>query len=201
MQKLKERNDPTTERISVLGRCQNTDPGGITVAESLNHSVHIPQTTPTQPTGGAAPPKLPLPTRVLAGIILVSAAVGAGTGAGTLALLDHTNNPPAATVPAASVSAPASSTTAGVSLADLYTKLRPSVVKITATSSTTGQGGTGSGLILDTEGHIATNYHVVAGSNQFDVALSDGTTVSATVVGTDPGDDLAVIQIPPPVSP
>ncbi len=69
-------------------------------------------------------------------------------------------------------------------------------MKVTVTSSTTNGGGTGSGIILDTEGHIATNYHVVANSDQYDVTMADGTVVSATVVGTDPGDDLAIIQIP-----
>ena len=57
--------------------------------------------------------------------------------------------------------------------------------------------GTGSGVILDTGGHIVTNYHVIQDASQLDVKLSDGTIATATVVGTDPGDDLAIIEIDP----
>jgi 2-alkenal reductase len=129
----------------------------------------------------------------VAGIVLLSAAIGAGTGAGIATLLE--GNSPAALTPAASVSAAGPAATGSVSIADLYAALRPSVVKITVVSTRTGEGGTGSGLVLDSDGHIATNYHVVQGADRLDVRLADGTTVLAEVVGTDPGDDLAVIQV------
>jgi putative serine protease PepD len=152
--------------------------------------------TPAGPASNAGPPRPSLPAKWLAGIVLLSAAVGAGTGAGAVALLDNGTSTQTAALPSASGSAPGSSTTGVISLSDLYTRLRPSVVKITVTSSATGGGGTGSGLILDTEGHIVTNYHVVANADHYDVTLDDGSIVSATVVGTDPGDDLAIIKIP-----
>ncbi len=141
------------------------------------------------------------PMGPLAGIVLLSAAVGAGFGAVSATLVDNNGGttPAAATQAntASTAGSAASLTPAGsqVSVAALYTKLRPEVVKITATSA--ASGATGSGLILDTKGNIATNYHVVSGSNKLDVQLSDGTIKSATVVGTDPGDDLAVIHIDP----
>jgi putative serine protease PepD len=137
---------------------------------------------------------MPLPAKWLAGIVLVSAAVGAGTGAGTLALLDNGNSGTTAITPAAASSAPVLGNGSAVSIADLYTQLRPSVVKIGVTSA--NSAGTGSGIMLDTQGHIATNYHVVDGADKIDVTMADGTVVSANVVGTDPGDDLAVVQVP-----
>lgn len=73
----------------------------------------------------------------------------------------------------------------------------PSVVAITVTS---GQGGgdQGSGVIFDTSGHILTNNHVVASAKQgstITVTLNDLRTYDATVVGTDPSTDLAVIKL------
>ena len=58
------------------------------------------------------------------------------------------------------------------------------------------EGGTagGSGIVLDREGHIVTNYHVVEGQKTLKVLLEDGTAAKATVIGTDPSSDLAVLQ-------
>ncbi|OGR29563.1 MAG: hypothetical protein A2139_05100 [Desulfobacca sp. RBG_16_60_12] len=80
---------------------------------------------------------------------------------------------------------------------DIYEELGPSVVKITATASSSfgQQGGTGSGIVIDAQGNILTNYHVVAGSDSLEVTFSDGATASAQVVGSDPGNDLAVIRV------
>ncbi len=55
--------------------------------------------------------------------------------------------------------------------------------------------GLGSGMIMDAQGHILTNNHVVAGANEIQVVLSDGRRYPAELVGTDPKTDLAVIQI------
>jgi S1-C subfamily serine protease len=53
----------------------------------------------------------------------------------------------------------------------------------------------GSGFIFDTAGHIVTNNHVVENAKRIVVTFSDGSEVEAKVVGTDPGSDLAVIQV------
>ena len=53
----------------------------------------------------------------------------------------------------------------------------------------------GSGVIIDTEGHIITNNHVVEGATSITVSLTDGRSFDATLVGTDPSTDLAVIKI------
>jgi serine protease Do len=55
--------------------------------------------------------------------------------------------------------------------------------------------GLGSGMIMDPDGHILTNNHVVAGANEIEVLLADGNRYKAKLVGADPKTDLAVIQI------
>ncbi|WP_020145653.1 S1C family serine protease [Terracoccus sp. 273MFTsu3.1] len=72
----------------------------------------------------------------------------------------------------------------------------PSVVSIDVT---TQQGsGAGSGVVFDKSGHILTNNHVVGdatGNGAITVTLNDGRTYAATIVGTDPSTDLAVIKL------
>jgi S1-C subfamily serine protease len=85
-------------------------------------------------------------------------------------------------------------------VADLYEQVRPSVVRILTVSTSSGllgstpSEGLGSGVVLDKEGHILTNYHVVANAQQLQVTLGDETTGSAELVGSDPNSDLAVIK-------
>ena len=55
--------------------------------------------------------------------------------------------------------------------------------------------GSGSGFIFDKKGHIVTNYHVVENAKEFVVTLYDGQQYSATLVGIDPNNDLAVLKI------
>src|SRR5689334_869049 len=73
----------------------------------------------------------------------------------------------------------------------IYGSAHTGVVKITTGS------GLGTGIVLDKSGNILTNDHVVDGSNRFTVRFDDNTSRSATLVGTDPSDDLAVIKIDP----
>ncbi|MSP21484.1 MAG: PDZ domain-containing protein [Dehalococcoidia bacterium] len=80
-------------------------------------------------------------------------------------------------------------------LPDLVDRVRPSVVRIGAsTGGGFGGQGTGSGVMVDREGNILTNYHVIEGAQALTIELLDGTQARATVVGTDPGNDLAVIR-------
>ncbi len=72
-------------------------------------------------------------------------------------------------------------------------KALPSVISITV--ETRDGGGIGSGVILDTEGHALTNYHVVQGAQGISVKLNNGENYEAEVVGTDESSDLAVIKI------
>lgn len=79
------------------------------------------------------------------------------------------------------------------SWAEVASKVSNSVVSIQAGSD--NQEATGSGAVLDSEGHIVTNNHVVAGSKSIMVTMSDGQIIEASIVGTDPSTDLAVIKL------
>lgn len=85
-------------------------------------------------------------------------------------------------------------------LADLYNRVSQSVVSIEIDEQG-GSSGTfiplssGSGFVVDYEGHIVTNYHVIEGADRIAVNFFDGTITRAIVTGTDPASDLAVIQV------
>jgi S1-C subfamily serine protease len=76
---------------------------------------------------------------------------------------------------------------------DVYDRVAPAVVCITAQEQF-GQC-IGSGFVLDREGHIVTNNHVAEAAPDLLVTLADEHTAPAKVIGTDPGSDLAVLQI------
>jgi S1-C subfamily serine protease len=87
----------------------------------------------------------------------------------------------------------------------VYRKNLPSVVNVTSRAMTfdffyglVPQEGQGSGFVIDKEGHILTNYHVIADARQVEVTMHNRKKYKATVIGTDPPHDLAVIQIKAP---
>ena len=90
------------------------------------------------------------------------------------------------------------------SLPDIYERVSPAVVSISATSinpyrlSDRVSHVTGSGVLVDASGLILTNSHVAYGRQSITVTLDDGTRVFATLVGADPIFDLAVLRIPKP---
>ncbi len=79
-------------------------------------------------------------------------------------------------------------------VSDLYEQVRPSVVRVQGSRANSAVA-VGSGVVLDKQGNILTNYHVIRGFDQLDVTFADGTAVQAKIVGTDPGNDLAVIRV------
>jgi len=88
---------------------------------------------------------------------------------------------------------------------DVYHRAIPSVVNITSKTvaydffwGAVPEQGQGSGFIIDKDGHILTNYHVVGESGQLEVTLHNKKTYRATVIGRDRQHDLAVIQIKAP---
>jgi putative serine protease PepD len=126
--------------------------------------------------------------------LLVGTAGGVGGAAVYSATNDSTSNTPSVTAPLnGNQAAPASAPDGSVQSA--AAKVLPSVVKIAVATS---QGeATGSGIVISKDGLIVTNNHVVAGAGQgaeISVMLNDGRTVTATVKGTDPLTDLAVIH-------
>ena len=83
-----------------------------------------------------------------------------------------------------------------LSLPDLFTKVDKSVVQITDSDETDPlDSRLGSGFVYDTNGHIITNNHVVSGGGRLDVTFPDGTVYRASLIGSDPFTDLAVLYL------
>lgn len=98
----------------------------------------------------------------------------------------------------------AQSDDAGTVFADVYESVSPSVVSISVVARRPDTGfmdpdqsviSSGTGFVLDNEGHIMTNNHVVDGATEIEVSFLDGTLASARIIGLDPDSDLAVLQV------
>jgi putative serine protease PepD len=83
---------------------------------------------------------------------------------------------------------PSAETTQG-KFVNVVKTVSPAVVQIQTSS------GLGSGVVFDARGNVVTNNHVVGGAKRFTATLSGGKRVPATLVGTSPGNDLAVIHL------
>jgi putative serine protease PepD len=147
---------------------------------------HAPQAAP-RPAAGR---------RTVLAAAVIAALIGGGVGAGTVALVrDDGSSAPAAGLAFSTQQAPAAKVDGTVTAA--AAKIGPSVVTINVTSAQ--ESDTGSGVIIRQDGYILTNNHVIStatgGNGTIKVTLADGRTVSATVVGTDPSDDLAVLKV------
>lgn len=77
--------------------------------------------------------------------------------------------------------------------AEIANQVRPAVVSIQVSGSK--GSGAGSGVIIDDDGRVLTNNHVISGADKVQVMLADGRIFRADVVGTDPTTDIAVVQI------
>jgi S1-C subfamily serine protease len=91
----------------------------------------------------------------------------------------------------------------GKKISDIYEAAKHGVVQVTSTSVVSNnpffgaqeQQAEGSGFVIDKDGHVVTNYHVVQGAKKVQVSFSDNEQRDATVVGTDPSTDIAVLKI------
>lgn len=129
--------------------------------------------------------------------MLLAALVGGGTAAGTNALIDgqHSSAVSGTSQPAQVIVNNKDDVNAITAAAQ---KASPSVVTIGVSSGSSA--GTGSGIVLDNQGHILTNTHVVTLDGKvakptIEVRTNDGKVYSGTIVGTDPQSDLAVIKV------
>ena len=164
-----------------------------TAGEYYQQGAPTPPAPPTPPAGQSFQKQQP-PRRErrgfvgTAGVALLAAVLASG-GTYAVTQLTETGTPTAtSTVIQGSATAPDWTAVAKA--------VSPSVVSIDVT---TQQGsGAGSGVILDDSGHVLTNNHVVGdatGTGAINVTLADGRTYGATIVGTDPSTDLAVIKL------
>ena len=149
--------------------------------------VEVTATTPPEPVppAEATPPSL-LPTPVSPG---VSAGVSPGTTA------THAPTPLAQPTPVVLMVVP--------NVADVVERVRPAVVSVLVEvverdffGATRTRFGSGTGVIITSDGYVITNNHVIEGANKITVTLDDSSQVEAKLVGADALSDLAVLRIP-----
>ncbi len=146
---------------------------------------------------------------------LVAALVGGAVVAGAMLALDIGSEPGTTTTVvqqapmSSSRSASAAAEGDGLTAHDIYVRDAPGVVYIRSRivqqvaspfglePETQQSEATGTGFVIDGDGHILTNFHVVAGASTVTVGFSDERTVDAKVLGTDPSNDLALLKVDP----
>jgi S1-C subfamily serine protease len=155
-------------------------------------------------------------TRILAGAGLLAAGVlGAGLALGGAAAFGAFGGGTTTVreVQAGALPAAASAPGRALSINDIYRRTAPGVVQVTSTTVVNvapdpffssplfpqrqrqQEQSLGSGFVVDKAGHIVTNYHVIQGAKQVRVSFSNGASMKATVQGSDPSSDLAVLKI------
>lgn len=131
----------------------------------------------------------------LAVVLLLLGALAIGALSAEIILARQNPGAPAALTTASTASAIAAQRP--ISASAIYQQALPGVVTITTQSGGLRGGGqgTGSGIVVNRNGDILTNAHVVSGASQLQVTFHDGTTANATVSRTDSANDLAVIRV------
>ena len=140
--------------------------------------------------------------RILLPAAVASAGLlGGAVGAGAWETLDDDPEPTAAVSPTATTTA---NRGAASSLAELYRRAAPGVVEIEAGGQEEGfdpfgrraePTATGSGFVIDEEGHIVTNQHVVGNTETVRVRFANGDEARARVVGSDASTDVALLVV------
>ena len=142
--------------------------------------------------------------------LVATLAVGATAGAAVTVAAVRPGDGGGGGARSAAASATPVATSSTLTVAQIYARAADGVVEITASGVANDAGGpfgpaqeseaTGSGFVLDTEGRIVTNAHVVDSAGAISVRFADGEEAAATLVGTDPSTDLAVIDVDVPAS-
>ena len=154
------------------------------------------------------------------GVWFVLGLLGAGVAGGVVALAavalaggfeggTTTVREVAATMPPALASRALSTSSGGMRIRDIYDRSKSGVVQINSTTIVQPQAdpffpfqpapqrqeGLGSGFVIDKDGHVVTNNHVVQGADEVSISFTNRDRVRAKVVGVDPATDLAVLKI------
>ena len=140
---------------------------------------------------------------LLGGLVALGGVALTGDLGGGTTTVVQTSPSPAAAAPVAASN--------GLSVREIYSRAASGVVQITSTSGSADnpsgstvpseqspaqpQQALGSGFVIDKAGHIVTNYHVVEGADQIEVSFSNRDTMRATLVGSDPSTDIAVLRV------
>jgi putative serine protease PepD len=152
----------------------------------------VPPSGPFGPGPGAPGTHRPSGGRAGRRVAIATGLLGLTMASGVLGGVAATQLRPAATSTAAP-RAPIAPVAQQGSLADVVAAVSPSVVSINVALG--GGTGTGSGVIIDKDGSILTNAHVVQGASRISVLLDNGKRVDARLLGADPVKDVAVIRV------
>ncbi|HEU4349329.1 MAG TPA: trypsin-like peptidase domain-containing protein [Actinoplanes sp.] len=148
----------------------------------------VPPGPPSDLPPGPSRPERRWPRRIAGGAAVLALVAGGGTAGGLVA----GHYLAGGTAPAATTSSSTATATGGEALAAVAARVSPSIVTVLIDDA--GTSALGSGVVLDANGLILTNNHVVSSGGTVSVRLSDGRTVPARVVATDTTHDLALVQ-------
>jgi len=185
------------------------DPGSGNTGYTQSTSYYSPYVTQAQTGRLAGGPKPGVAPKLVAGIAALSLVLGGAAGAGAGAFMAHSQNSVAQGSANDSAPSPIYQSERVISgdVSSLTVKVvqqvGPAVVSILNNQqpqqdyfgNTSQATSAGSGVIIDRNGYILTNYHVVAGEQNLKVTFANGTTTTATLVGGDPTNDIAVIKV------
>ena len=131
----------------------------------------------------------------LLGALCVALPFGALAATGAFDAEDAATPAASGDLPATTAPAPAPRARAATDVSALYERVRRGVVSVETRAG--AAGGAGSGFLVDRDGHILTNEHVIDGAQSVRVRFDDGVPVGARVVGADASSDLALLKIEP----
>ncbi|WP_345616559.1 S1C family serine protease [Serinicoccus chungangensis] len=191
----------------VTAQSHQQHPGDATAQSHQQHPGDATAPVPTTAHQGPAAPSWQQPTpprqrRRYGDIAVASVLAALLASGGTFAAVELAGDSPATQSTAAgegddTASGDVRGTTVSLSGEQDWASVAEAVTPSTVSIAVAGAGGegSGSGVVWDTEGHIVTNAHVVAGAEQVQVTLPGGRSYPAEVIGSDPSSDLATLQL------
>lgn len=135
----------------------------------------------------------------IAGILFITMVGGVFGSAITYSFLNSNNIVPTKQIVSSIPQSFTPSTSDAMSAADAFNKIAPAVVIVSTKTKSNGfvpgQEGMGSGFIINEDGYVLTNYHVISGANDVVVTLSNNTDVPAIIVNYDSEKDIAMLKL------